>query len=84
MEKKIKKLSLNKETLVSLQERQMQSLIGGAALMSDGPSSGYTCATKGTCTPIPVEVSNSCINCVPKLGGFDENVMSCCKKTCND
>ncbi len=40
----MKKLKLNKETLIHLQEKQMQSLVGGdAVMMSFGESAQYTC-----------------------------------------
>ncbi len=82
MEKKIKKLSLNKETLVSLQEKQMKSLIGGNALISDGTTSSYTCAPAGgSCTPVPVS-TDSCVTC-PKTEAVEAEAVSCCKKTCN-
>ncbi len=82
MEKKTKKLKLNKETLISLQERQMQTLAGGAALISDGATSSYTCGTG--CTPIPIS-SNSCVTCPKKAAVAEAELVaaSCCKKTCN-
>jgi len=85
MQKKTKKLLLNKETLISLQEKQMQSLVGGQAMMSNGSTSAYTCASSGgTCTPIPIS-SNSCATC-PKKAALEEDLVaaSCCKKTCNE
>jgi len=79
---KPKKLTLNKETLVSLQEKQMRSLIGGQAMMSNGSTSAWTCAPSGgSCTP-PDPSDNSCITC-PKAEAVAEVAASCCKKTCN-
>ena len=51
MQKKMKVLSLKKETLLSLQEKQMQSLVGGAALFyTSGETSGCPSADcNGTC-----------------------------------
>jgi len=83
MEKKPRKLVLNKETLVSLQEKQMQSLAGGQAMMSDNSTGSYTCASSGgTCNPTVVS-SNSCITCPKKVAAAEELAASCCKKTCN-
>jgi natural product precursor len=83
MEKKTKKLMLNKETLISLQEKQMQSLVGGQAAMSNGATSSYTCASSGgTCTPVPIS-TDSCATCPKKAAFADIDAASCCKKTCN-
>lgn len=82
MEKKTKKLKLNKETLVSLQEKQMRSLIGGEAMASKGSTSSYTCASSGgTCTPLPIS-QDSCVTC-PSKPALAEEAVSCCAKTCN-
>ncbi len=79
--KKIKKLSLNKETISSLQEKQMKSLIGGQALSSRGTTSGYTCGTG--CTP----VTDGCVtsggaSCICQQVA-DVVPASCCKNSCN-
>ncbi|MDY0905134.1 class I lanthipeptide [Pedobacter sp. CFBP9032] len=70
--KNFKKLVLKKETLSNLQQKQMQALIGGAAMMSSGTSSMYTCS------------GDSCI--CPSTPSPAEQALeaaSCCKGTCN-
>jgi hypothetical protein len=48
--KVLKTLSLKKETLLSLQEKQMQSVLGGAALYTSGETSGCPSSDcNGTC-----------------------------------
>lgn len=74
--KKIKKLSLNKEVISSLQEKQMGSLIGGEMLASKGKTAAYTCG------------GNSCF-CPPitKSALEEEDVEqpgSCCQNSCNN
>jgi hypothetical protein len=78
---KIKKLSLDKEILVSLQQKQMKSLIGRDGLYT-GPSHGFTCNMgDGTCNPPPLPEENLPTD---PLASFETNAISCCKKTCRD
>lgn len=57
MEKK--KLSLNKETLLRLQERQLQASLGGQeAMLSDGHTA--MCETVDSCTCNPDEPVTCC------------------------
>ncbi len=45
-EPKLKKLSLNKEILISLQDKQMKAVLGGEAMLysfGSGESSAYSC-----------------------------------------
>jgi natural product precursor len=69
--KNFKKLVFKKETLSNLQQKQMQSLIGGAAMMSNGTTSTYSCSGDSCfCPEIPITKT-------------EELAASCCKGTCN-
>jgi len=78
MENKVKKLVLNKEAIIYLQDKQMQALVGGEVLVSNGATSSYTCGIQ--CYP-PVGT----IDCmtVPITSTVPDIPASCCKKTCN-
>ena len=67
----MKKLNLNKETLLRLQEEQMESLVGAAKDMSNGDSAGV-CLSNG---------EKACDVDVSPLRAAA--VASCCKKSCN-
>ena len=67
----MKKLNLNKETLLRLQEEQMESLIGAAKDMSNGDSAGV-CVSNGDNKACDVDISPL------RVAGE-----SCCKKSCN-
>jgi natural product precursor len=75
--KKVKKLSLNKEVISSLQEKQMRSLMGGAALASKGKTSANTC--DGQCTV--VSLGSTICHCMPEA--VEETPPSCCQNSCN-
>ncbi len=53
-----KKLSLNKETLLRLQEQQLKASMGGQALMSNGHTA--QCPSVDTCTCNPDEPATCC------------------------
>lgn len=73
----MKKLKLNKETLISLQEKQMKSILGGEVLASNGSTSSYTCAPSGgVCNPVTT-------TCPVPTESLEAEAASCCKKTCN-
>ncbi len=81
METKVKKLSLNKETLLRLQEKQMNALAGGeAALVSDGYTTGGGCPnyTDQVGCPGTVTLQSTTIEVTAA------QAVSCCKKTCNN
>ncbi len=76
--KKVKKLQLNKQVISSLQEKQMKSLIGGAALSSKGSTSAETCGNIcGSLTCYPACVGPTVLECQV------QNAISCCKNSCN-
>ena len=67
----MKKLNLNKETLLRLQEEQMHSLVGAAREMSNDDSAGV-CVSNG---------DKACdVDLTPLRAAADG---SCCKKSCN-
>jgi natural product precursor len=76
--KKIKKLSLNKEVISSLQEKQMKSLMGGAALASKGKTAAYTCGGD-SCAICPVSVYTCPIQNLVE----EPQPPSCCQNSCN-
>jgi hypothetical protein len=81
METKVKKLSLNKETLLRLQEKQMNALAGGeAALVSGGSTMGSGCPNYTDNVGCPGEVT---LQSIPNEVQAAQAV-SCCKKTCNN
>lgn len=75
MKKNIKKLVLNKETLSNLQSKQMNAIIGGAALASNGTSSTYSCNGDSCFCP-------ESFLCAPEVPE-EQNAASCCKRSCN-
>lgn len=79
-----RKLSLNKEVLISLQEKQMKSLVGAEMLISEGETSNATCAPHGgECNPTVPSSVISCDSCYTCPTGV-AMAASCCEKTCND
>lgn len=72
----MKKLTLNKETLSNLQEKQMSSIIGGAAMASNGTTSTYSCSGDSCFCP-------ESFGCTPQEQKQEAMAASCCKKTCN-
>lgn len=70
MKKKLNRLTLNKETLMRLQDSQMKSLVGGGQdAITISSTNAYTCSTcPGTLDCTTTEIPAAA---------------SCCKKTCN-
>lgn len=73
--KELKKLSLKKETLLNLQEKQLKAIVGGEVMMSNGTSSTYSCSGNSCFCP-NVTIKRS-------VAPMDDVAASCCKKTCN-
>ena len=67
----MKKLSLNKETLLRLQDEQMNSLVGAAKDMSNDDSAGV-CVSNGNDKACDVDV----------IGVARAAAATCCKKSC--
>ena len=71
-----KRLSLNKETLLRLQEQQLKAIIGAEAMMSNGTSS--VCPEHSVVACCGVSVNGSCSD---KAAAADAGA-TCCKKSC--
>lgn len=69
-----KKLNLNKETLLRLQERQLQSILGAEAMLSDTTPDPPIHSIAICCG---VSVNG---NCSDGAAAREEN--TCCKKSC--
>ena len=69
-----KRLSLNKETLLRLQEQQLKAIIGAEALMSNGTSS--VCPEHSVVACCGVSVNGSDKAAVANVEA------TCCKKSC--
>lgn len=77
--KKIKKLSLNKEVISSLQEKQMKSLMGGSALASKGKTAAYTCGGDSCFCPSSI----TCPKAEAAADVEEPQPPSCCQNSCN-
>lgn len=69
-----KKLTLNKETLMRLQEEQLKSIMGAEQLMTDGGTNVCDWTTCGA------SVGGDCSNHVKVIEV--EALNTCCKKSC--
>jgi len=71
-----KKLTLNKETLLRLQEEQLKSIMGAEEAMSNGGSEVCHWTTCG------VSVNGNCSNGGHKPAAVLDDAPTCCKKSC--
>ena len=65
MNKKVKKLSLSRETVKRLQDNTLQAVIGGVTQVND-PCTGTaadTCRSNCPCTSADCSISRACSGC---------------------
>lgn len=72
MKKKMRKLTLSKETLINLNNGYLRAVAGGSAAESDCASDCFACASD-VCSQDPVCVDTGTCNC--SIGG------GCCSRT---